>query len=132
MADTGDQFRDIVEMMAHMRGPKGCAWDREQRIDSFLKHLKNESQEVLDSIEKEDYANLREELGDLLWNIVFLAQITKEDGLFDISDVMTDLKAKIVRRHPHVFGEKTISDPDEILRQWHEIKRREKEGKCGK
>ncbi len=132
MADAGDRFRDVVEMMSFMRGPEGCAWDREQTIESFLTHLKNESQEVLDSIEKKDYANLREELGDLLWNIVFLAQIAKEEGLFDISDVMTDLKAKIVRRHPHVFGEKRITDPDEILRQWHEIKKREKEGKRGR
>lgn len=126
MADAGGRFRDIVEMIAHMRGPQGCAWDREQTIESFLTHLKNESQEVLDSIEKEDYANLREELGDLLWNIVFLAQIAKEEGLFDISDVMTDLKAKIIRRHPHVFGEKRITDPEEILRQWYKIKDAEK------
>jgi len=123
MADVGKQFKDLVELMDFMRGPEGCAWDREQEIESYLK---NESDEVLESIKKSDYDNLREELGDLLWNIIFLAQITKEKGLFDASDVMSDLKAKILRRHPHVFGDKKITDLDEILRQWHEIKKNER------
>lgn len=126
MVDNGEKFAELVELMEYMRGPNGCAWDREQTIESFVEHIGNESQEVLDSIGKKDYENLKEELGDLLWNIVFLSQIACEEGLFDISEVLDAVKEKIVRRHPHVFGDKKITDPEEIIKQWHTIKRQEK------
>ncbi|MFH1787925.1 MAG: MazG nucleotide pyrophosphohydrolase domain-containing protein [Candidatus Altiarchaeota archaeon] len=126
MTDAGGKFAELVELMDYMRGPSGCAWDKEQTIESFLKHLGNESDEVLDAIKNGDNDNLCEELGDLLWNIVFLAQIAKEKDLFEISDVLDGVKEKIIRRHPHVFGDKKITNPDEIVRQWHEIKKYEK------
>ncbi len=124
--DAGSKFKELVDLMEYMRGPKGCAWDKEQTIEDFSKHLKNESDEVLEAISRKDYPNLREELGDLLWNIVFISQIALEEGFFTIEDVINDVNEKIVRRHPHVFGGERISDPDEIIRRWHEIKRDEK------
>lgn len=126
MVEASEKFGELVELMEYMRGPDGCAWDHEQTIESFIEHIGNESQEVLDSIEKRDFDNLKEELGDLLWNIVFLSQIASEEGLFDISEVLDCVKEKIIRRHPHVFGDKKLTDPEEIIKQWHTIKRQEK------
>lgn len=126
MPDVGEQFRELVELMAFMRGPSGCAWDREQSLESFLEHLPEETGEVLEALEKRDYANLREELGDVLWNLVFMAQIASEEGLFTMSDVLGELNGKIVRRHPHVFGGENLSDPKEILARWKEIKKGER------
>ena len=122
-------FEELVELMAHMRGPDGCAWDRKQTIEDFTKHFGNESQEVLDAIASRDYENLCEELGDILWHVLFMSQIAKEQGLFTVEDVMDGVRDKIVRRHPHVFGDKKITDPDEITREWNRIKQQEKNSK---
>ena len=91
-------LEDLAELMAFMRSERGCPWDREQEFKDFLKHLRDESDEVLQALKKEDFENLKEELGDLLWNIVFLCQMAKEQKKFDIYDVMTDLKKKIESR----------------------------------
>lgn len=120
-------FRELVELMAYMRGENGCPWDKEQTIDDFSVHLANESQEALDAISKKDYENLREELGDLLWHVLFISEIASEEGLFTIDDVMDGLRDKIVRRHPHVFGDERIDDPKEVTRRWHKIKQQEKD-----
>jgi len=117
---------ELVKLMAFMRSEKGCPWDREQEFKDFLKHLKDESDEVLEAIKKEDYENLKEELGDLLWNIVFLCQMAKEQKRFDIYDVMTDVKKKIVRRHPHVFGNVKASTPEEVMVHYRRVKKKEK------
>jgi tetrapyrrole methylase family protein/MazG family protein len=119
-------FMELVELMAYMRGPGGCPWDRQQTIDDFKTHLRNESQEALEAIECGDYGNLREELGDLLWHILFISQIAREEGLFTIDDVMAGLEDKIIRRHPHVFGQKRDLTPEEVSELWGEIKVGEK------
>jgi len=124
-------FRELVELMSHMRGEDGCPWDRKQTIDDFGVHLANESREALDAIAKKDYENLREELGDLLWHVLFISQIASERGLFNIDDVMDGLRDKIVRRHPHVFGGDRIDDPEEVMRLWGKIKQEENERKRG-
>lgn len=93
-------FQELKKLIEYMRGPKGCAWDREQTIGDFKGYFRDESNEVLDAIRKEDYENLKEELGDVLWHIIFISQIAKEEGLFTVDDVMDGLKDKIVRRHP--------------------------------
>jgi uncharacterized protein YabN with tetrapyrrole methylase and pyrophosphatase domain len=117
---------DLVELMAYMRGPKGCPWDREQKLNDFLMHLKNESDEALKAIRKEDYENLREELGDVLWNIVFICQIAREQKKFDIYDVMHDVREKIIRRHPHVFGNAVATTPEEVMVTYQKAKKKEK------
>lgn len=112
--------------MEHMRGPDGCAWDRKQTLADFKTHFGNESREVLDALENDDMENLKEELGDVLWHVLFMSQIAKEGGAFTIDDVLEGVKDKIVRRHPHVFGGRRIDDPDEIVAEWKRIKKREK------
>ncbi|MBD3387967.1 MAG: nucleotide pyrophosphohydrolase [Candidatus Altiarchaeales archaeon] len=119
-------FKELVELMAYMRGPSGCPWDREQTISDFTVHLRNESEEALQAIEKEDYENLREELGDLLLHVLFISRIAEEEGLFTIQDVMDGLKDKIVRRHPHVFGDEKVASSEDVMRQWKRIKEEEK------
>jgi len=124
MKKTG--LTELVELMEYMRGEKGCLWDREQKLEDFLVHLKNESDEVLQAIGKNDSENLREELGDLLWNIIFISQIAREKGEFDIYDVMEDVKKKIIRRHPHVFGCVKANTVDEVKAAYMKVKEREK------
>ncbi|MBU0762853.1 MAG: nucleotide pyrophosphohydrolase [Candidatus Altiarchaeota archaeon] len=120
-------FDELVDLMAYMRSPEGCPWDRKQKIDDFKKYLSEESREALDAIDKKDYPNLCEELGDLLWHILFISQIAKEEGLFTIDEVVDGLKKKIVRRHPHVFGEgRKLSTPEEVIKEYGKIKALEK------
>ena len=126
MTDAKKEFQKLVDLLELMRSPEGCAWDREQTLADFSEHLKNEADEVLEAIEREDYANLREELGDLLYNIVFIARIAEEQGEFNVADVCAEVREKIVRRHPHVFGGEKLSDPEEITKRWHEIKKTER------
>lgn len=120
------EFKELVELMAYMRSEEGCPWDREQTLKDFLAHLKEESDEVLEAIEKEDYDNLKEELGDLLWNILFISQLAKEQKKFDIHDVMEDVRKKIVRRHPHVFGNIKAETPEEVMIHYKRVKKNEK------
>ncbi|MFH1126336.1 MAG: MazG nucleotide pyrophosphohydrolase domain-containing protein [Candidatus Altiarchaeota archaeon] len=122
-------FKELVRLMEFMRSEKGCPWDREQNLKDFLVHLKNESDEVLDAIRREDYDNLEEELGDLLWNIVFISQMAKEQGKFDINDVIKDIRRKIVRRHPHVFGKAKAKTSEEVVKQYKKVKEKEKKRK---
>jgi len=120
-------FEELVSLMAYMRGPNGCAWDREQTLGDFRKHFRNESKEVLDALKKEDWKNLEEELGDILWHVLFMSEIAKDEGLFTIDDVMEGIADKIVRRHPHVFGKKRKLSPEEVLKEWKAIKQKEKD-----
>src|SRR3954468_23930261 len=99
--------------MARLRGKNGCPWDREQTHRSLVKYLKEESQETIQAIRKKDYHNLEEELGDLLLQIIFHAQIAQEAGRFTIRDVVRGLSKKLVRRHPHVFGKKKLKTAGE-------------------
>jgi len=123
-------FKELVDLIAFMRSGDGCAWDREQTLDDFKVHFRNESQEVLDALESGDTENLKEELGDVLWHILFMSQIAKERGLFTIDDVMAGINDKIVRRHPHVFGgARKLDTSGEVLGEYRKIKAAEKKRK---
>ncbi|MEP6816432.1 MAG: MazG family protein [Marmoricola sp.] len=121
---TGDPLVELVETMARLRAE--CAWKREQTHRSLARYLLEETHETLEAIDSGDLVHLREELGDLLLQVYFHAAIAAESGDFDIRDVAADLIAKLVRRNPHVFGDSTASDPDEINEAWEQIKLTEK------
>jgi MazG family protein len=120
------EFRRLCEIVAQLRAPGGCPWDREQTHESLVPGLLEEAYEVADAIRAKDDANLREELGDLLLQVVFHADIATESGRFTIDDVSREIADKLVRRHPHVFGVADARDTTAVLKQWDEIKRAEK------
>ncbi|MFH1415265.1 MAG: MazG nucleotide pyrophosphohydrolase domain-containing protein [Elusimicrobiota bacterium] len=101
-------------------------WDREQTHKSLIRHLKEESNEVIDAIEKDDKDNLKEELGDLLYQVIFHSEIASEAGHFNIWDVILTLSEKLIRRHPHIFGNVNVSSVDDIIKNWGNIKKQEK------
>jgi len=117
---------ELLRVQAKLRAPGACPWDRKQTHRTLLKHLREETQEVAQAIRKGDMENLKEELGDVLHQIIFHAQIAREKGLFTMADVVDGLCRKIVRRHPHVFGKSKAKSVKDVLVQWDEIKRREK------
>lgn len=117
------QLHDIV---SRLRAPDGCPWDREQTHESLRTALIEECYEVVDAINRSDDANLKEELGDLLLHVVFHAQLAQERGVFAFDEVAADICEKLIRRHPHVFGDESASDSEEVLKQWEQIKRKEK------
>jgi MazG family protein len=121
-------FSDLVAIMSRLRGPGGCPWDREQTHRSLLKYLREESKEVEQAVKNKDYSNLREELGDVLLQVLFHAQMAAESGRFTIHDVTDTLARKLVRRHPHVFGpgKKETLTADEVRRRWKAMKMKEK------
>ncbi|HEY3278339.1 MAG TPA: nucleoside triphosphate pyrophosphohydrolase, partial [Syntrophorhabdaceae bacterium] len=108
-----------------LRGGKGCPWDKKQTVKEFKTYLLEEVYELIDAIEKDDYSAMEEELGDLLFHIVFIAQICREDGRFDIREVVSRVYEKMYRRHPHVFGDASGDMPVDL--RWEEIKKKEKE-----
>ncbi|MCC6477377.1 nucleoside triphosphate pyrophosphohydrolase [bacterium] len=108
--------------MAALRAPDGCPWDREQTHESLRPYLIEETYEVLDSIDRGAYAELKKELGDLLLHIVFHARLAEEEGLFTLADVLTEINEKLIRRHPHVFGEAKVETTDDVNKQWERIK----------
>jgi uncharacterized protein YabN with tetrapyrrole methylase and pyrophosphatase domain len=118
-------FDDLVAVMARLRGPDGCPWDREQTHASLAPYLLEETHEVLDAISRDDPSGLREELGDLLLQVVFHGEMARESGSFTAGDIVDGLTRKLIDRHPHVFGGVQLGTPDEVLAQWHELKRRE-------
>lgn len=117
-----DAFRRLQAIMDRLRGPGGCPWDREQTHDSLQQYLIEEAYEVLDAIAARDDAELREELGDVLLQVVFHAQLAAEEGRFSIDDVCRAVCEKLIRRHPHVFGELAVDGSGEVLRNWEQIK----------
>ncbi|MGH2628114.1 MAG: nucleoside triphosphate pyrophosphohydrolase, partial [Anaerolineales bacterium] len=121
-------FQDVV---ARLRAPDGCPWDREQTHRSLRRHLLEEAYEVLAALDGEDPSSLREELGDLLLQVVLQAQIAAEGDEFRLSDVLGDIQAKIVRRHPHVFGDAKVGGVEDVLHRWEELKEAEREGVAG-
>lgn len=123
-------FGELLEIVEILRSPDGCEWDRAQDFNSMKKCLINETQEVLVAIDKKDYKNLQEELGDVLLQVVMNSQIAKEQGFFNFNDVVQTLCEKLIRRHPHVFGD--IEKPttsEESLKLWKQVKLKEKENK---
>ena len=126
-ADAGlPAMEKAVAITRLLRSPEGCPWDREQTFDSIKRHTLEEVYEVFDAIERRSWSELRDELGDLLLQVLFYAQMAEEAGYFTIGDVASALNAKLIRRHPHVFGEVTATDSDAVLRNWEQIKREEK------
>jgi tetrapyrrole methylase family protein/MazG family protein len=119
-------FARLVEIMATLRGPSGCPWDRKQTPDTLKPYLIEEAYEVLEALEAKDFHALKEELGDLLLQIVFHAQLMTEAGVFTIDDVAQAIADKLVRRHPHVFGDTKVKDADEVVQNWAKIKAQEK------
>lgn len=124
-------FDAFVETIAHLRAPDGCPWDREQTHGSIASNMIEEAYEAVDAIEAADTAHLREELGDVLLQVVLQSQIAADAGEFTIDDVCRDVNAKMVRRHPHVFGEVQASDANEVLDLWDQVKLQEKEAAAG-
>jgi nucleoside triphosphate diphosphatase len=118
---------EAIAIMARLRSPEGCPWDREQTFDSIKKHTLEETYEVFDAIERRAWPDLKDELGDLLLQVLFYAQMASEAGHFTIADVATNLNAKLIRRHPHIFADAEASNSDAVLRNWEQIKRVEKE-----
>lgn len=115
--------------MARLRGPGGCPWDREQTFDTIKKYTLEETYEVFDAIERRDWNDLRDELGDLLLQVLFYAQMAADAGHFTIADVAESLNAKLIRRHPHVFGDVDAATSDVVLKNWDAIKQEEKKAK---
>lgn|GEM_PF-820072 len=132
-ADLADKevynFSDFVDIVARLRGPDGCVWDKAQTHETLKKYLSEESQEVLEAIDNKDDENLCEELGDLLLQIVLHAQIGSEDGAFTMDDVIQGISEKMIRRHPWVFGDMEIDSIEENVSLWEQIKQKEKEEK---
>lgn len=124
--DRKYDFDDFVEIIAALRAPGGCPWDIKQTHQSLKKCLIEESGEVIDAIDNNDDDNLCEELGDVLLQVVMHAQIAAEENRFDINDVIQCVSEKMIRRHPHVFGDVEVSSPEESLALWKEIKKQEK------
>ncbi|MEP7016355.1 MAG: nucleoside triphosphate pyrophosphohydrolase [Verrucomicrobiota bacterium] len=125
---SATNFAKLCEIVARLRAPGGCPWDREQTNESILPQLIEETYELVEAVRTNDTANFREELGDLLLHIVMHAEIASEAGRFNIDDVIREISEKLVRRHPHVFGTSDARDTGAVLKQWEAIKRAEKTG----
>ena len=126
---TGAKFERLVEIMAKLRAPGGCPWDRDQTFDTIKKYTLEETYEVLDAIDARDWAGLREELGDFMLQAVFFAEMAAEQGLFTIDDSLDAINEKLIRRHPHIFGSATADTADDVKKRWDEIKAAEKKEK---
>ena len=122
----GKSFEQLVHTAVTLRGENGCVWDKEQTTASLKPFLLEESYEVLAAIDEGNPEHVKEELGDLLYQIIFLSQIFMEGGRFDIIDVIDHIQAKLIRRHPHVFGDEKLDTSQEVIARWEEIKREEK------
>ncbi len=125
---TGERFERLVQIMARLRASDGCPWDREQNFDTIKRYLLEETYEVMDAIDDRDWNGLAEELGDLILQPVFFAQMAVEAGHFAIDDSLDAINEKLVRRHPHIFGDAKAETADDVKKRWDEIKAEEKAG----
>ena len=123
---TGERFERAVEIMHRLRAPGGCPWDREQTFDTIKQYTLEETYEVIEAIDNRDWSELPGELGDLLLQVLFYAEMAEERGTFKIDDVLDTLSDKLVRRHPHVFGDVEANTSREVLKNWEAIKQQEK------
>jgi tetrapyrrole methylase family protein/MazG family protein len=119
-------FFQLIKTMKKLLGKNGCPWDKKQTHKSLLKYLRQETGEVGRAVRNKDWDNLKEELGDLLLQVVFHAELASMSGRFDIYDVLKNINSKLIRRHPHVFGKLRLSTPGQVLKEWNRIKEREK------
>src|SRR5512133_2825855 len=129
MTRAAQAIEHLLSIMERLRGPDGCPWDREQTLRTLRPYVLEETYEVLEAMDSGDSREHCEELGDLLLQIVFQAQLTKEEGRFDFADVAQAISNKLVSRHPHVFGDADVKDAEDVLRQWAALKREEKKAK---
>jgi|LSQX01.3.fsa_nt_gb MazG family protein len=127
--NCGSAFGELVSVMSRLRAPGGCPWDREQTMESLRAYIVEEAYELVDAVTKGDSADILEECGDVLLQVVFLAQIASETGIFSAEDVIRGLVDKLVRRHPHVFGDARADSTGDVLVNWEQIKTGEKESK---
>ena len=125
---AGEKFGELVKIMDRLRSSNGCPWDRKQSFDTIKPYLLEETYEVMDAIDLRDWRGLAEELGDLILQPVFFAQMAQEQNLFEISDSLDAINEKLVRRHPHIFGDASAETAEDVKRRWEEIKKQEKEG----
>jgi tetrapyrrole methylase family protein/MazG family protein len=125
----GTSFESFAEIVAHLRAPNGCPWDREQTHETLRKHLLEESYEAISAIDSGDFADMREEFGDLLLQVVLQSQIANEENQFNVNQVIQGIHAKIVRRHPHVFGDLKLEDVEGVLANWEKLKEKERSNK---
>lgn len=123
-------FSHLVDIVKKLRSDSGCPWDKEQTFESMRGNLVEEAYETIEAIEEKNPEKIKEELGDLLLQVVFISRIAEEEGKFDISDVISSINKKLVRRHPHVFGEEKVRDSKDVLKKWAKLKKEEK-GKVG-
>lgn len=124
--EAAGQFLELLQIMARLRAPGGCPWDAKQTMESIKPHTLEETYEVLDAIDRQDWRGLQEELGDLMLQPVFLAEIATGDGRFTIADSLRDINEKLIRRHPHIFGTAKAETAEDVKKRWDEIKREEK------
>ena len=129
MPNTGERFERAVAIMERLRAPGGCPWDREQTFDSIKPYTLEETYEVLEAIDNRDWPELAGELGDLLLQVLFYAEMAKEQSSFSIDDVLDRLSAKLINRHPHVFGDVKADTSDQVMRNWEALKQEERKNK---
>jgi len=129
MSKTAKKFNELIKVVQKLRAPKGCPWDRVQTHATLKPYMVEEVYEALEAIDSKDYKKLAEELGDMLLHIVMQAEMGREEGKFTLDDVISSISAKMVRRHPHVFGKKKVRSVEEVWRRWEEIKGEEVKGK---
>jgi len=125
----GSSFESFAELVAHLRAPNGCPWDREQTHESLRKHLLEEAYEAISAIDSGDFTDMQEEFGDLLLQVVLQSQIANEEGQFNVNQVIQGIHSKIVRRHPHVFGDLKLEGVEGVLANWEKLKEKEREEK---
>lgn len=125
MKKQGSSLPKLASLMERLRGPQGCPWDRKQTLQNLKVYLIDEAYEVLQAVDSGDPQLLCEELGDLLFQIVFMARLAQEQGSFDLEEVISRIEEKMIRRHPHVFGDASASTPQEVLNQWDSLKKAE-------
>ncbi len=123
------KFIELKEIYEKLHSPQGCMWDREQTHETLIPYLEEEAEEFIQAVKDGDYHNIKDELGDVLLQVMFHAQIAKKSGKFDIEDVIDNLIKKIKRRHPHVFGKVKVKSTHQIKRNWDRIKKLEKKGR---
>ena len=128
--DRTELFDQFCNIIAKLRAPDGCPWDRKQTAESLRKSLLEECNEAIEAVDKKDDENLCEELGDVLLVVGMIARIKEEEGKFNISDVLSGVNSKLIRRHPHVFGDAKASSPEEVLKLWNQVKEEEKKKKA--
>jgi MazG family protein len=129
METAGEKFQRLVAIMQRLRSPDGCPWDRDQTFDTIKPYTLEETYEVLDAIDRRDWNDLAEELGDYMLQAVFYAQMAAEQDLFRIEDALDAINQKLIRRHPHVFGSESAETPGDVKRIWGEVKAAEKKDK---